>query len=152
VGGISAVYLTGYPGDLFGVDVKTSSGTRRVHMACDVFSTSTGVFDVEEADGDLLRSKGIRINELLKEKAKDFTNAGPRPWHFVEVAADFAGHGYCAPKGQGMWVRAARSCTQQGDFDGTMHPNERGQAAYGLRIMQSLRKHMLPGRGPVVRR
>jgi len=51
----------------------------------------------------------------------------------VEVAPDFAGHGYCRRDAEEMWTRAESSCRQQGDFDCTMHPNYRNHTATALR-------------------
>src|SRR5690348_13375496 len=71
------------------------------------------------------------FSALLERKAAEFG------WQFVPVAEDFAGRGYCAGS-RSMFVNAETSCKTQGDFDGTMHPNARGHAAFGLRLREAL--------------
>ncbi len=61
----------------------------------------------------------------------------------------FAGHGYCAtpdPRRPGgatdrrgsYFVSAEQSCRDQGDFEGTMHPNEHGHEMYAERIVAAV--------------
>lgn len=78
---------------------------------------------------------GQILNDLIRRKAREFG------WHFVDVDADFRGRGYCAPEAVSYWVKAEQSCDRQGNFDGTMHPNDRGHAMYGLRLAESLMQH-----------
>lgn len=142
--GIGEVYITGYPTDLF--YVMKPGGTE--FRACGVFTGPD--LDISPPDGQLIKNIGLRLNALIDRKAREFG------WHFVDIDADFAGHGYCASDTKTYWVGAEESCRRQGDFDGMMHPNHRGQAAYALRLSEALRKHTLrvtPGprrRSPVV--
>jgi hypothetical protein len=131
---VGEIYLAGYPVDLFYVE---GNDGRLQFSACDIFTTESGLFSISPAEAAMIKKAGQTLNTLLKRKAGEFG------WHFVDVAADFAGRGYCRNDAQAMWVRAEESCRNQGDFDGTMHPNERGHAAYGLRYGEQLRKYSM---------
>jgi hypothetical protein len=60
-------------------------------------------------------------------------------WRFVGGIYDaFRTHGYCATDPERWVVQITESFANQGNKDGTIHPNETGHAAYGARIAQSL--------------
>jgi hypothetical protein len=139
--GVGQVYLSGYPTDLF--FLKNEAGQVRFR-ACDIFEAVHGLgLNISQADAELIRSSGKVLNSLLARKAAEFG------WYFVPTEADFVGRGYCAPDSSAMFVRAESSCKTQGDFDGTMHPNDRGHAAYGLRLREAMLAHTMPAPGPV---
>jgi len=87
------------------------------------------------------------MGNLLNAEVKLAANT--HGWHLVDgISEKFAGHGYCS--GQSFYRFAAASCDTQGDFDGTMHPNEEGTAAYARVLARELRKVLpKPGQGPV---
>lgn len=127
--GIGEIYITGYPTDLFYV----MKGGSAEFKACGVFTGAD--LDISPPDGKVIKQVGLMLNMLLERKAREFG------WHFIDIEADFAGRGYCASDAKTYWVRAEESCRRQGDFNGMMHPNRSGQAAYALRLSEALRKH-----------
>ena len=131
---VAEVYLNGYPVDLFYVE---GDGGQLRFSACDIFTTQSGLLSISAADAAMIKNAGQTLNALLKRKADEFS------WHFVDVAPDFAGHGYCRGDADAMFVRAETSCREQGDFQGTMHPNYRGHTAYALRLSQNLLQHSM---------
>ena len=95
---VAEIYLSGYPVDLF--YVKDSNGRLRF-SACDIFHTKVGtLLSINDSDAAMLKSVGQTLNALLKRKAGEFG------WHFVDVAPDFAGNGYCRSDADAMFVRA----------------------------------------------
>ena len=91
-------------------------------------------------DWRAIKKIGIELNELIREVAAS------NGWILIDgIAERFAGHGYCAtadPRRPGggtnrrgsYFVSAEQSCRDQGDFEGTMHPNEYGHEVYAERI------------------
>jgi GDSL-like Lipase/Acylhydrolase family len=131
--GLGEVYISGYPTSLF--LVRDQQG-RLQFKSCGVFAGPD--VDITKPDGDVIRSRGRTLNALIRRKADEFG------WHFVDVEAAFRGHGYCESDNQTYWVSMEKSCRRQGDFEGTSHPNFRGHAAIGLRLMQAMRQHTIP--------
>jgi hypothetical protein len=131
--GVRDIYISGYPTDLF--YVRGEGGQIRFRV-CELFESVTpGVsLDISPADGELLRSRGRMLNSLIQRKAGEFG------WHYVDVADDFEGNGYCTHGPTRMFIHAEESCKQQLDWEGTMHPNARGHAAYGLRLSEAMRR------------
>jgi hypothetical protein len=123
-----AVYITGYPTALF--DERHADGTIGFH-ACGVFQGAD--LDIDSPDYDLIKAKGSQLNYIIKSKARQFG------WHFIDIAADFVGRGYCDD--ETLWVGAETSCRTQGDFDGTMHPNRTGHLLWASRFAEQLRAH-----------
>jgi len=136
-----AVYLSGYPVALFDVtEVDATDPSRRVigFQACGLFQARG--LKIDQLDYELIVHYGTELNALLKHKAHDFTIIeDAAPWLFIDVAADFVGRGYCDRNS--LWVGAESSCLQQGDFDGTMHPNRDGHGLWALRFVEALRQH-----------
>ena len=95
--------------------------------------------DMTGADGRMIRRQGQLLNELIARKAAEFG------WHFVDVEDLFDGHGYCAGS-KTFWRSAKQSCRLQGDFEGTMHPNERGVEAWAKKYAEVLREHTMSTR------
>lgn len=136
--GLGEVYISGYATSLF--QVRNEQGRLRFR-SCGVFAGPD--LDVTEPDGRVIRSRGRVLNALIRRKADEFG------WHFVDVEADFRGHGYCESADQTYWVSMEESCRRQGDFEGTIHPNFRGHAAIGFRLSQAMRRYTIPTpRGP----
>ncbi|MDP9486615.1 MAG: SGNH/GDSL hydrolase family protein [Actinomycetota bacterium] len=124
---IREIYITGYPTGLFETRNEQGQISTRV---CGIFSGPD--LDITPADAREISRMGGLLNDLIRRKAQEFG------WHFVDVAEDFRGRGYCAP--EVCWVGAEESCNKQGNFEGTMHPNARGHAIYGLRLAEILRR------------
>ncbi len=70
--------------------------------------------------------------------------ASTHGWKFVSgITSQFLNHGYCASD---HWVvRWSESQSQQGNEDGTLHPNRRGHQAYGERLAASLTDDLYTG-------
>lgn len=136
--GLDEVYISGYPTAPFS---SQDEGGNLEFRSCGIFSGTA--WEISPDDGALLESRGQQLNDLIRRKADEFG------WHYVDVADEFQGHGYCSPDDSTFWVRASESCRRQGDFRGTMHPNYRGQAVYALALATALREHTFtPPRRP----
>ena len=108
--------------------------------ACDIFASAVGgLLDISENEATMIKNASRTINQLLKRKADEFG------WHFISLAEDFAGHGYCEGGNNALWVRAEDSCNNQGDFDGTMHPTFRGHMLAARRYHDALVTHTMGG-------
>jgi hypothetical protein len=125
--GIGGVYWTGYPTGLF--EIRNDNGDLEF-KSCGVFSGPD--LDIDAADGRVIKKHGQVLNALIKRKAAEFG------WRFIDMEPDFRGHGYCESADETYWVGMEQSCRTQGDFQGTMHPNWRGQAAYGRRLANAI--------------
>lgn len=141
--GVGEVYISGYPTDLF-FQWTGEGQTERFH-ACDIFSSAVDL-NIDINDAILIRDRGNLLNALIQRKANEFH------WHYIDVAPSFEGRGYCDPSESALWVRAEQSCLQQGDFQGTMHPNYRGHKIYGFLLQREIRRHTWPGPAPVAPR
>ena len=136
--GVDEVYISGYPTAPF--SNRDANG--------DLEFRSCGIFlgpdlSISVGDNAVLESRGQQLNDLIRRKAEEFG------WHYVDVADEFQGHGYCSSDDSTFWVRAEESCRRQGDFRGTMHPNYRGHAVYALALATALREHtFVPPRRP----
>jgi hypothetical protein len=140
LGGIRHVYWAGYPTSLF--EIRNESG-RLGFRSCGVFSGPD--LDIDRRDADVIRKRGRTLNALIARKVQEFdaedTETG---WHFVDVEPDFQGHGYCESADETYFVGMEESCRTQGDFEGTMHPNFRGHAVYGLHLSRAIRRNTFP--------
>ena len=132
------VFINEYPIGLF--ELMDAEGNPVDDRGCGVFSG----LDVDLSLDDWLAIKqvGLDLNALIHEVAADPANR----WILVDgIAEQFAGHGYCAtadPRRPGpatnrrgsYFNSAEQSCRNQGDFEGTMHPNEHGHEVFAERI------------------
>jgi hypothetical protein len=136
--GIAAknVFITEYPPTLFdSFKVEENGTTVQIHTpGCGVFDS--GLFlNVSLDESELITKLGTMLNKTLKDAA---TQHG---WHFISgVAEGFRGHGYCSPIS--FFRSAEESCQMQGDFDGMMHPNERGIRMYGTEIAKAIKPYL----------
>jgi hypothetical protein len=108
---------------------------------CGIFDTSTSVFGprVTFEDAAMVKRMARQLNDTLRVMAQELG------WTYVSgVARGFERHGYCS--GQSYFVGAETSCREQGDFNGTMHPNEQGQIVYRNATAAALSEHFYPGR------
>jgi hypothetical protein len=75
----------------------------------------------------------LQQNLLAKLNTTERAVARTLGWVFIDGIADrFHGHGYCAA--DAWFVTYPQSWRQQGDDEGTMHPNRQGQLVYAQRI------------------
>ncbi|NBB93715.1 MAG: hypothetical protein GVY32_11160 [Gammaproteobacteria bacterium] len=131
---IGQVYLTEYP------EAQFERAPGRIGEGCGVFHSQFFDADITRKDAELFQWAARRLNSRLQAFAERPENA----WAFVEgVAAGFAGQGYCSDPG--MFRSAEGSLVTQGDFLGTMHPNERGQAVYARAIAEAVIRHSVDG-------
>jgi hypothetical protein len=85
---------------------------------------------------DLLNNE---IQGLVDLRNSQLRSQGKSPiWRRVTGLSNaFKKHGYCAQEKYYRW--AEDSCDQQGDFRGTLHPNEAGSDAISRILEQELR-------------
>jgi hypothetical protein len=102
------------------------------------FSLGIGVTPLHGADAKMIKRHGKHLNELIARKAAEFG------WIYVDVEKEFEGYGYCSQKP--FWRTAKLSCHLQGDFEGTMHPNEDGVKAWAKKYASAIREHTLSTR------
>jgi hypothetical protein len=127
------VFVTEYPAGFFD-QPGPHPGTGRRAAGCGVFS-STEFFAVSGVDADTIFGLAHELNAKIQSIVDRHEN-----WTYIGGIVDgFTGHGYCAP--DPFFVAASTSCRQQGDFFGTMHPDQQGQAVYGRAVSQALRSH-----------
>jgi len=132
---VRQVYLTEYPTGLFDGD----SG--RPQEGCGLFNTAE-TFQISQADARRMEAFGRELNETLRSAANEFG------WIYVDgIDEGFEGHGYCSS--DPYFVRAEESCRKQGDFMGTMHPNEEGHRVYKQQLMSAIQEHTIR---PVIER
>jgi hypothetical protein len=125
---IRDTFIATYPLGLF----ETTGGSFR---SCELFEGPD--LDISSADAAAIDRMGLALNDLIRRKADE------NDWHVVDIEREglFREHGYCAP--DRYWVHAEESCEQQGNFDGTMHPNDRGHKAYAFVLHDLLKRHMI---------
>ena len=125
-------FILEYPEAHF--DKLDEAGEPYAAAGCDIFNEV--MLDIEQEDAQLIKKVGQQLNQVIRNAAERYG------WTFVEgVAEGFAGHGYCAD--DPYFIRASESCRTQGNFDGTMHPNQQGHSVYADVIERALRRHLL---------
>ena len=126
---VRQVYLTEYPTGLFDGD----SG--RSQEGCGMFNTAE-TFQISQLDARRMKQFGRELNETLRSAANEFG------WIYVDgIDEGFEGHGYCST--DPYFVKAKESCRRQGDFMGTMHPNEKGHRVYKRSLMSAIQEHTI---------
>lgn len=125
---VSKILINEYPGKLF------NRANGRPDRGCGVFDTFE-VWGVTKRDAVAMNEMGDLLNDEVKRLAD--TNR----WHFVGgISKRFSTRGYCSYR---SFYRAAEdSCDMQGDFKGTMHPNEEGTRVYARALERELRKFL----------
>ncbi|MCA9972174.1 MAG: hypothetical protein KC425_18255 [Anaerolineales bacterium] len=121
------VYLMEYPTAQF--EVINDQGEVVVSSGCGIFDGPD--MDIDGKDAQLIKESGRKLNRKLRHAAQKYG------WVMVRGVDDaFAGHGLCAE--DAYFISAEESCKTQGDFRGTMHPNQKGHEAYGRCIQRAL--------------
>jgi hypothetical protein len=129
---IRHIYLTEYPVGLFDrADGRPGAG-------CEIFSSDLFDADLSLEDSRTLTTLATELNDTLQREADRLG------WfHVGGIAEGFRGHGYCTDDDRRFFVRATESLIQQGDTEGTIHPNSKGHAIYADRIAAEVIKHTL---------
>ncbi|MET3594668.1 lysophospholipase L1-like esterase [Mesorhizobium shonense] len=124
---VKTIFISEYPNALF------NNRAGRPTEGCGIFK-NTGVAKVSRTDARAITALGKRLNAQVADSARQFG------WRFVSgLTESFSKHGYCTGK-QSYFRSAEDSCDFQGDFKGTMHPNERGTAIYANILAAEMRK------------
>jgi lysophospholipase L1-like esterase len=119
--------LTEYP---IGVFAELENGE-----PCGILGSRTG-FDIDRDEARAMHDLGRRLNRTLRAAADQ------PDWALVDgIEAGFDGHGYCARVP--YFVSAEESCRNQGDLEGTLHPNKRGHDVARDRIADALQRHVV---------
>ncbi|CAN5800299.1 hypothetical protein BH18ACT2_BH18ACT2_19920 [soil metagenome] len=134
------VYINEYPIVLF--ERMDAAGNPIDGGGCGIFSGPD--LDLSRDDWLEIKKLGTTLNQLIRDVA------AANGWILIDgIEEAFAGHGYCAtpdPRRPGgatdrrgsYFVSAEQSCRDQGDFEGTMHPNEHGHEMYAERIVAAV--------------
>ncbi|MDX1415808.1 MAG: GDSL-type esterase/lipase family protein [Candidatus Promineifilaceae bacterium] len=126
------VFIAPYPVAQF--DIVTDEGEVTTSSGCGIFDGPD--MDIDEKDAQLMKKTGHMLNDTLRQAAER------HGWHVVEgIVEGFAGHGRCSD--DSYFCSAQESCEIQGDFRGTLHPNEKGIQVYARCIAAALKEHML---------
>ena len=124
------VYITQYPADLF--------DSKRGGKGCGVFNVDTfeGIFlSISKRDAEVMQMIGSQLlNDAILRAAQR------HGWFLVDgIEKGFEGHGYCAS--DTFFRGAEESCDMQCDFEGVIHPNEKGHAEIAKHIISALTAH-----------
>jgi hypothetical protein len=105
---------------------------------CGVLGSKLGL-NLNFGEADQLGTLGARLNVQLREIAT------AHRWRLVSgIEAGFARHGYCSK--DPYFVSAQSSCERQGDFEGMLHPNAKGNAVTRDCIALALQTEMITPR------
>jgi len=106
------VLITEYPVGIF--DELASGATRE----CGVLTSASGL-NLNFGEAGQLGELGIKMNGAISAAATElgWTKVGG-------IESGFRRHGYCAE--DSFFVSAQESCLNQGDFEGMLHPNGKG--------------------------
>jgi hypothetical protein len=132
------VFITQYAAALFDKPdpIAPNNGLGMRAKGCGVFDT-TRHMAVSAVDAGVIWDLALQLNKKVKAAAD---NAG---WIYVDgIVEGFAGHGYCSDNT--FFVGAEQSCNLQGDFNGTMHPNEAGHSVIAQRVGAAMNRAMRP--------
>lgn len=124
------IFITEYPIAHFD---REDDGT--IGEGCGVFDY--GIVKITRKDAKAIKRMGRELNKAVKQAADD------HDWTYVDGVVDgFRGHGYCRGDKR-YFVTSSESCQTQGDFEGTMHPDKKGQQVYADRIAAALREEVV---------
>ena len=147
------ILLTLYPLGFFGDGTPDAPKTNRNCGIFDAFtspSDSDSVWGIDDEEATVIKKLANSLNNKLREfvvnqnmrNSSQPANGSARrrdyTWHIVDgIDTDFESRGYCS--GNTLFVSAEKSFLRQNDWNGIMHPNERGHEAYARRISQKIR-------------
>jgi len=127
------VFITEYPVGIFKeLETQKPCGILGSFSVNNVFAG----FNVDDSDAKDMGALGRLLNAQIRAKADEFG------WVFIDgIEQGFDGHGYCANRS--FFVSAEESCRNQGDFEGTLHPNKLGHEVTRDCIARALQKELL---------
>lgn len=127
------VFITEYPVGIFKeLETQKPCGILGSFSIENVFAG----FDVDKSDAKAMGELGRLLNKKIRAKADEFG------WVFVDgIQQGFDGHGYCSSRP--YFVSAEESCRNQGDFEGTLHPNKLGHEVTRDCIARALKRELL---------
>lgn len=132
------VFITEYPVGIFG---EIAKGAKPCGILASIVPnpvTFEGL-NLDKSDAIGLGEVGQKLNEKIREKAREFG------WHLIDgIENGFNGHGYCA--GNSFFVSAEESCLNQGDFEGMLHPNQKGHELTRDHISEAIKNVLLTRR------
>jgi len=124
---VDHVFISEYSGNLF------SDSQGNIGSGCEIFDSR--IIGVSRDDAKALEKMRKRLNTEIRDVAN--TNH----WHFIgTLSRKFEKHGYCS--NDPYYVKAKYSCKNQGDFNGTMHPNIKGTRVIAGVIAVELKKYL----------
>ena len=139
------VFLTEYPTALFDRrddgTVGGGCGTFNLDLIDKIapfeYDSVPMIPKIDKGDAEAIKRMGRSLNRAVKDAA------ALHGWTYVDgIAEGFRGHGYCRSGSKRYFVTVSESCNGQGDFYGTMHPNEFGHKVYADRIAAALRRQL----------
>jgi hypothetical protein len=130
---VRRVYLTEYPTALFDIERDGKVG---VSSGCGIFGSSFDA-DIDLADARAIKKAAELLNDFLHTEATKYG------WIYVGgIAEAFEGRGYCMGDRR-LYVQVEESMVEQGDTEGTMHPNAKGHQIYSRQLRKALRRHTI---------
>ena len=149
------VLLTLYPNGFFGSGTAENPTTSR---NCGIFDAidlnplggSDSFIGIDDGEAEIIKTLAIALNQKLRSFASNQNQRNRQiepdtnqphstiDWHIVDgIDRDFETHGYCS---ETPWfISAEKSFLTQGDWNGLLHPNSKGQEAYAKRIAEKIR-------------
>ena len=129
---VRQTYLMEYPCGHF--DTINEAGEVVAASGCGIFDGPD--MDIDGKDAQVIKDSAKKLNKILQRTTQRYG------WILVKgIAEAFAGHGRCSP--EPFFVSAEESCKTQGDFRGTMHPNQAGHQAYGKCIQEAIYRYSI---------
>lgn len=120
---IKHILITEYPNSFF------DNRQGEVEAGCGFFKGKLWAKEITRADARAIKLLANELNQKIKTLAKEFG------WIYVDgVAERFAGRGYCTGENS-FYIGAEKSCKEQGDLLGVLHPNINGQWAYAFLLL-----------------
>ncbi len=147
------ILLTLYPLGFFGDGSPDAPNTNRNCGIFDAITSPSGsdsVWGIDDEEAIVIKKLANSLNNKLREFVanQNIRNSNPSTnpnskkrhftWHIVDgVDTDFESRGYCSV--DTLFLSAEKSFLRQNDWNGIMHPNERGHDVYARRISKKIR-------------
>jgi hypothetical protein len=126
-GRVRQVFITEYPADIFQPTLALVAVPPHLDRSgCGELSL------IDDGEGTFIFEKGNEFNQIIQRTAQF------HGWGFISgIVKAFDGYGYC--NDPSFYVGREESKSKQGNEDGTIHPNSRGQEAIRDRIWETTR-------------
>ena len=147
------ILLTLYPLGFFGDGSPDAPNTNRNCGIFDAITSPSGsdsAWGIDDEEAIVIKKLANSLNNKLREFVanQNIRNSNPSTnpnskkrnftWHIVEdIDTDFESRGYCSV--DTLFLSAEKSFLRQNDWNGIMHPNERGHDIYARRISKKIR-------------